>query len=116
MGAFEDTVIDIRHFLLLVGLIHVDQIYQLTNNSTYCQPFQSSPFVVHDYECPCGHSVVNQTIMAANVALYNQALESVYFTYKAQNFPNFAVAYQPLPVDIMSFPIDAISDIGSYCS
>lgn len=54
--------------------------------------------------------------MAANVEFYNQALKSVYMTYAAQNFPNFGVAYQPLPVDIMSFPIDAISNIGSVHS
>jgi hypothetical protein len=84
-------------------------------NSTYCQPFQSSPFVVNDYECPCAHSSANKTIMAANVEFYNQALESVYLTYKAQNFPTFGVAYQPLAVDILSFPIEVISNIGMYC-
>jgi phospholipase B1 len=99
-------------FHYAVGLIHVDQIYQLTVNSSYCKPFQNSPFVVHDYECPCAHSLANQTTMAANVEFYNQALKSVYMTYAAQNFPNFGVAYQPLPVDIMSFPINAISNIG----
>jgi len=99
---------------ITVGLIHVDQIYQVTMNSSYCQPFQNSPFVVHDYECPCAHTVANQTIMRENVDLYNQALQSVYLTYKAQNFPTFAVAYQPLPVNVMSFPINAISDIGNF--
>jgi hypothetical protein len=93
-------------------MIHVDQIYQLTNGSSYCEPFKDSPFVLHDYECPCAHSTANQTIMAQNVDLYNQELQSVYYTYKAMNFPTFAVAYQPLPVDIMSFPITAISNIG----
>lgn len=50
--------------------------------------------------------------MAQNVNLYNQALQSVYYTYTAMNFSTFAVAYQPLPVDILSFPITAISNIG----
>jgi phospholipase B1, membrane-associated len=99
-------------FFHAVGLIHVDEIYQLTMNSSYCKPFQNSVFVVHDYECPCAHSLANQATMAANVELYNQALKSVYLTYAAQNFPTFGVAYQPLPVDIMSFPIEAISNIG----
>ncbi|KAH8548110.1 hypothetical protein BGW37DRAFT_461495 [Umbelopsis sp. PMI_123] len=101
-------------FVNLLGLIHVDEIYQLTMNSTYCQPFQSSPFVVNDYECPCAHSSANKTIMAANVEFYNQALESVYLTYKAQNFPTFGVAYQPLAVDILSFPIEVISNIDCF--
>ncbi|KAG2178685.1 hypothetical protein INT44_001838, partial [Umbelopsis vinacea] len=94
-----------------VGLIHVEEIYQLTLNSSYCKPFQNNAFVVHDYECPCAHSIANQTSMAANVEFYNQALKSVYLTYAAQNFPTFGVAYQPLPVNIMSFPIQAISNI-----
>ncbi|KAG2174358.1 hypothetical protein INT43_004381, partial [Umbelopsis isabellina] len=97
-----------------VGMIHVDQIYKLTDGSDYCEPFRNSSFVLHDYECPCAHSAANQTIMAQNVELYNQALQSVYYTYKAMNFPTFAVAYQPLPVDILSFPITAISNIDCF--
>ncbi|KAI8576220.1 hypothetical protein K450DRAFT_214495 [Umbelopsis ramanniana AG] len=97
-----------------LGLIHVEDIYQLTMNSSYCKPFQNNAFVVHDYECPCAHSMANQTAMAANVEFYNQALKSVYSTYAAQNFPTFGVAYQPLPVNIMSFPIEAISNIDCF--
>jgi phospholipase B1 len=98
----------VLHFNYKVGLMRVQDIVISTSNYTnYCQPIKGSSFIGHDHECECSHSIANLTIMNQNFPAYNQALQQVVAHYKEPN-DTFAVIYQPLLVDIMSFPIQAI--------
>ncbi|KAI8093289.1 uncharacterized protein BX664DRAFT_261746 [Halteromyces radiatus] len=95
----------------LVGMIRVDEIFTATQAyPSYCQPFAHNNFVLHDHECMCAHSETNRTIMAQLVPQYNDALQKVAAYYQSPMYANdsFAVVYHPLPVDVNTFPIQAI--------
>ncbi|CAO3599917.1 unnamed protein product [Absidia cylindrospora] len=95
----------------IIGMIRVDEIFVATlPYASYCQPFPRNDFVLHDHECGCAHSEANRTIMANLLPQYNTALERIASFYQSPMYANdsFAVVYHPLPVDILSFPIQAI--------
>ncbi|CAO3634601.1 unnamed protein product [Mucor fragilis] len=96
----------------IVGMMRVQDIVVNTANFTdYCQPIPGSNFVGHDHECECSHSAANLTIMSDLFPQYNQALQGVAQHFQSSVFEadqQFAVVYQPLLVDIFSFPIEAI--------
>jgi len=93
-------------------MMRVQDIVVNTSNFTdYCQPIPGSNFVGHDHECECSHSAANLTIMSDLFPQYNQALQGVAEHFQSSVFEadqKFAVVYQPLLVDIFSFPIEAI--------
>lgn len=96
----------------IVGMMRVqDIVIQSSNYVEYCQPIKGSSFIGHDHECECSHSDTNRTIMSDVFPHYNTALEGIAEHYKSisdETQSTFAVVYQPLLVDIMSFPIEAI--------
>ncbi|KAI8646013.1 hypothetical protein BD408DRAFT_381327 [Parasitella parasitica] len=96
----------------IVGMMRVQDIVVNTANFTdYCQPIKGSNFIGHDHECECSHSVYNRTIMDSLFPQYNQALQGVAQHYQSSVFAadqQFAVVFQPLLVDIFTFPIEAI--------
>jgi hypothetical protein len=98
--------------LLLVGMMKVqDIVVQSSNFSSYCQPIKGSDFIGHDHECECSHSIANRTIMSDLFPQYNEVLQGVAQHYQDPTFAanqDFAVVFQPLLVDIMTFPIQAI--------
>jgi phospholipase B1 len=110
--AVERVRLTIPNVLIqIIGMIRVDEIFVATiPYASYCQPFPRNDFVLHDHECGCGHSAVNRTIMANLVPQYNSALAKIASFYQTPMYANesFAVVYRPLPVDILSFPIQAI--------
>lgn len=84
---------------------------------SYCRPIKGSDFIGHDHECECSHSDANRTIMSNLFPQYNAALQNVAQHYQDATFASntdFAVVFQPLLVDIMSFPIQAISNIDCF--
>lgn len=88
-----------------------DIVVQTASFTEYCQPIKGSNFIGHDHECECSHSDQNRTIMSDLFPAYNTALEGVAKYYQSDTFKDeqdFAVVFQPLLVDIMSFPIEAI--------
>ncbi|CAO0789755.1 unnamed protein product [Mucor circinelloides] len=99
-------------------MMRVQDIVVNTSNFTdYCQPIPGSNFVGHDHECECSHSAANLTIMSDLFPQYNQALQGVAEHFQSSVFEadqKFAVVYQPLLVDIFSFPIEAISNIDCF--
>ncbi|OAD01374.1 hypothetical protein MUCCIDRAFT_165262 [Mucor lusitanicus CBS 277.49] len=101
-----------------VGMMRVQDIVVNTSNFTdYCQPIPGSNFIGHDHECECSHSAANLTIMSDLFPQYNQALQGVAQHFQSSVFEadqQFAVVYQPLLVDIFSFPIEAISNIDCF--
>ncbi|KAI9322740.1 hypothetical protein BX666DRAFT_1849325 [Dichotomocladium elegans] len=94
-------------YFLTVGVMSIDQIFIATQAyPEYCQPFEGSTFVMHDHECMCAHSDANRTIMSELTPQYNAALEEIVGRYPPND--SFAVVYQPLKMDISTFPIEAI--------
>lgn len=91
----------------IVGVMRVDEIFIETQAyPQYCQPFPRSSFVMHDHECECAHSETNRTIMRTLTPQYNRALESIVSRYQPND--TFAVVFQPLKMDVASFPIQVI--------
>jgi hypothetical protein len=94
-----------------------DIVVQTSNFSSYCEPIKGSNFIGHDHECECSHSTENRTIMSDLFPEYNSGLQGIAQHYQdltADSDPQFAVVFQPLLVDIMSFPIEAISNIDCF--
>ncbi|KAJ8663321.1 hypothetical protein O0I10_000560 [Lichtheimia ornata] len=104
----------IRNVLVqVVGVMRVDEIFIETQAyPEYCQPFPRSSFVMHDHECECAHSEANRTIMRTLTPQYNTALESIVSRYPSND--TFAVVFQPLKMDVSSFPIQVISDVDCF--
>ncbi|KAG0185992.1 DnaJ (Hsp40), sub C, member 2 [Apophysomyces sp. BC1034] len=102
----------------IVGLMEVDEIFVRTKAyPAYCQPFDRSSFVLNNYECSCAHTAANRTIIHNLLPSYNEALQDIalhYQTLQQTSNQSFAVAYQPLLVDINSFPIEAISNVDCF--
>ncbi|CAO3666370.1 unnamed protein product [Rhizopus stolonifer] len=98
----------------IIGLMRVQDIVISTSSYTsYCEPIKGSSFIGHNHECECSHSEANLTIMNNYFPAYNEALQQVVSHYKEPS-DDFAVIYQPLLVDVMSFPIEAISNIDCF--
>ncbi|ORY97716.1 hypothetical protein BCR43DRAFT_437435 [Syncephalastrum racemosum] len=104
----------VRNVLVqIVGLLRVDEIFTQTQAyPEYCQPFPRTSFVLHNYECTCAHTEANRTLIASLVPQYNIALKALAQAYTTND--SFAVIYQPLQPDILSFPIDAISNVDCF--
>lgn len=85
-----------------------DIVVATSNYTDYCRPIKGSNFIGHDHECECSHSEANRTIMNTLFPEYNEALLQAVNYYRQPPSDTFAVVYQPLLVDIMSFPIQAI--------
>lgn len=59
-------------------------------------------------ECVCGASEEGLKAMEAASEGYNKQLEKIAARYPGKPGGSFAVMYSPAPIDILSFPIDAI--------
>ncbi|ORE15083.1 hypothetical protein BCV71DRAFT_186087 [Rhizopus microsporus] len=108
--AIERIRKSMSHVLVqIIGIMKVQDIVVATSNYTdYCRPIKGSNFIGHDHECECSHSEANRTIMNTLFPEYNAALLQAVNYYRQPPSNAFAVVYQPLLVDIMSFPIQAI--------
>lgn len=110
--ALERIRLNIPKVLIqIIGMLRVDEIFTATlAHPEYCHPFARSDFVLSDHECGCAHSAANRTIMAQLMPQYNAALSRIASFYQNPMYSNdtFGVVYRALPVDINSFPIQAI--------
>jgi hypothetical protein len=99
-------------YFTIVGMMKVqDIVVQSSRFTSYCQPIKGSDFIGHDHECECSHTDANRTIMSDLFPQYNAALQGVAQHYQDPSFESvtdFAVVFQPLLINIMSFPIQAI--------
>jgi phospholipase B1 len=64
-------------------------------------------------ECSC-HADADHKSMDDLAASYNQQLITIANKYKAQPGGTFAVVYHPANINIMSFPIDALSNYDCF--
>ncbi|KAI8368759.1 hypothetical protein BD560DRAFT_330800 [Blakeslea trispora] len=117
MAAIDRIKKSMTHVLVqIIGIMKVQDIVVATSNYTdYCRPIQGSSFVGHDHMCECSHSVANRTLMASLFPQYNSVLQGVsqHFQTSGED-DNFTVVFQPLLIDILSFPIQAISNIDCF--
>ncbi|KAI9478661.1 MAG: hypothetical protein EXX96DRAFT_571769 [Benjaminiella poitrasii] len=95
----------------LFGTFKVSGVYPLTNGQAYCVP---NGFLKNTDECQCFSSAENMAKMDAISDAYNQKLQAIADKYKGKPNGTFAVMYSPAPIDILSFPIDALSNIDCF--
>lgn len=105
-----------------MGTFKVSGVFPLSANNSYCKP---NNLLYNLNECSCSGSQANWTIMD-NLSdgntlyfislskpnelyiAYNVKLQSIADKYKGTANGTFAVMYSPAPIQLSSFPIDAL--------
>ncbi|KAG1176305.1 hypothetical protein G6F70_005555 [Rhizopus microsporus] len=96
----------------LLGTFKVSNVLRLTaGHHDYCPP---NGILENTKECACGTSEEGLKAMDATSEAYNKQLEKIAAKYPGKPGGSFAVMYSPAPIDILSFPIDAISNIDCF--
>lgn len=88
-----------------VGSFKVSGVFPLSAGNSYCKP---NGFLFNTEECSCSSSPENLAKMDALADSYNVKLQQIADKYKGQAGGTFAVMYSPAPIDLSSFPIDAL--------
>lgn len=88
-----------------VGSFKVSGVFPLSANNPYCKP---NNFLFNTEECSCSGSAADLAKMDALAESYNVKLQQIADKYKGQPGGTFAVMYSPAPIDLSSFPIDAL--------
>ncbi|KAF8714677.1 hypothetical protein RHS03_00310, partial [Rhizoctonia solani] len=102
----------------LFGVFKVSQIYGLTLNEPYCQ--QLIPNVTHyNLECTCAlfggeTGEFTRSRMDKLQNQYNTALKKIAAEYKAKNYADFAVIWQPAEVPLGRYPIESLSSLDCF--
>ncbi|CAG8558485.1 11190_t:CDS:2 [Gigaspora margarita] len=95
----------------IVGNFNVSQIYKVTRGQTkYCKKLGVLP----NFECECAflespEGDKKRQNMDDLSQKYNAAINRIVQNYADHPSDTFAVVYQPFDLDLMSFPIDALS-------
>ncbi|KAF1799439.1 hypothetical protein V8B55DRAFT_1579453, partial [Mucor lusitanicus] len=95
----------------LLGTFKVSGVFPLSAGQAYCKP---NGILENKKECSCSSSAENLAKMDALSDAYNQQLQTIANKYKGQPNGTFAVMYSPAPIDISSFPIDALSNVDCF--
>ncbi|KAI9027281.1 hypothetical protein CLU79DRAFT_698169 [Phycomyces nitens] len=101
-----------RVMINLLSTFKVSQVYILTSQQEYCRPFKNINFKLNTFECMCAINPKNHAKIDKVSDEYNAELLNIFNTYKAKSTDTFGVMYTPVPVNITSFPIDALSTKG----
>ncbi|EUC57314.1 GDSL-like lipase/acylhydrolase [Rhizoctonia solani AG-3 Rhs1AP] len=102
----------------LFGVFQVSEIYKLTLNQPYCQ--QLIPNVTHyNLECTCAlfsgeAGEFTRSRMDKLQGQYNVALQKIVADYKAKNYKDFAVIWQPPSVPLGQYPIESLSSLDCF--
>ncbi|CAO3607775.1 unnamed protein product [Cunninghamella echinulata] len=100
----------------LVGTFNVSQVFplSLTKGLNYClMDGNDTSTIKNNRMCSCS-APSNHETMDALSAQYNQKLKAIAEKYKPQPNGTFGVVYHPANVDIMSFPIEALSNYDCF--
>ncbi|KAI8344745.1 hypothetical protein BC941DRAFT_497949, partial [Chlamydoabsidia padenii] len=100
----------------IIGAFNVSQVFPLSQKSglNYCRMTNNDPSTIKNMkECACSADKDHKA-MDDLAASYNQQLISIASKYKAQPNGTFAVVYRPANINIMSFPIDALSNYDCF--
>ncbi|KAG0743573.1 hypothetical protein G6F62_004488 [Rhizopus arrhizus] len=96
----------------LLGAFKVSGVSSLTENETkYCKP---NLILNNKLECSCFGSSDKLASMDSVSDGYNQQLQAIAAKYPGKPGGTFAVMYSPAPIDILSFPIDALSNLDCF--
>ncbi|KAI8875872.1 hypothetical protein K501DRAFT_201698 [Backusella circina FSU 941] len=95
----------------LFGTFKVSGVFPLTAGQSYCVP---NGFLQNTIECSCSSSAENLAKMDALSDAYNVKLQSIADKYKGTANGTFAVMYSPAPIQISSFPVDALSNVDCF--
>ncbi|CAO0790875.1 unnamed protein product [Mucor circinelloides] len=95
----------------LLGTFKVSGVFPLSAGQAYCVP---NGILENKSECSCSSSAENLAKMDALSDAYNEQLQTIANKYKGQPNGTFAVMYSPAPIDISSFPIDALSNVDCF--
>ncbi|GAN07733.1 phospholipase a2 [Mucor ambiguus] len=95
----------------LLGTFKVSGVFPLSAGQAYCVP---NGILGNKNECSCSSSAENLAKMDALSDAYNQQLQTIADKYKGQPNGTFAVMYSPAPIDISTFPIDALSNVDCF--
>ncbi|KAF8754794.1 hypothetical protein RHS01_05847 [Rhizoctonia solani] len=102
----------------LFGAWQLTDIYSLTSGQIYCK--QPIPFVERfAIGCPCiaGQGDVGEFTrgqMDRLVQQYNTVLQNIVADYKAKNYKDFAVIWQPPNLPFKNYPIQAVSSVDCF--
>ncbi|KAI9302921.1 GDSL-like Lipase/Acylhydrolase-domain-containing protein [Cunninghamella echinulata] len=100
----------------LVGTFNVSQVFPLsqTKGLNYClMDNNDTSTIKNNRMCSCS-APSNHETMDELSAQYNQKLKAIAEKYKPQPNGTFGVVYHPANVDIMSFPIEALSNYDCF--
>jgi len=97
----------------LMGTFKVSDVFFVTANQSYCNPFKGLAFEFNTLECPCWETSQGRTEMDQTSDGYNLALSQIYDEFKGSQ-KEFAVIYQPTDVNLDSFPITGFSNIDCF--
>lgn len=89
----------------IVGTFKVSGVFPLSAGQAYCKP---NGIISNVKECSCSSSVENLAKMDALSDSYNARLQAIADKYKGAAGGTFAVMYSPAPIQISTFPIDAL--------
>ncbi|KAI8144894.1 hypothetical protein BJV82DRAFT_656147 [Fennellomyces sp. T-0311] len=104
-------------YVNLVGLIHSEEVTDITNaHPNYRKQFRDG-FDVQQKECYCCHVLggLGKTVIGLNVPSFNLVLKGLADTF-APKGPDatFGVFYQPLNVELSSVPYTAFSNLDGF--
>ncbi|KAF7726750.1 hypothetical protein EC973_008438 [Apophysomyces ossiformis] len=100
-----------RVIVNLIGTYNISQAAVISAGQKYCEPFDHTDFELNQLECWCIHSAPSRKVMNKFVASYNEQLRRKAEKFNNLHDPSFGVIYSPSPVNITSFPVEALSDI-----
>ncbi|KAI8087473.1 hypothetical protein BDF21DRAFT_486033 [Thamnidium elegans] len=95
----------------LLGTFKVSGVFPLTDGDPYCVP---NGILENEGECACADSPENLAKMDTISDAYNQKLEAIANKHKGVAGGTFAVMYSPAPIDISSFPVNALSNVDCF--
>ncbi|CAO3664559.1 unnamed protein product [Rhizopus stolonifer] len=96
----------------LLGTFKVSKVFRLTSDrDDYCH---YNGIIENDLECVCGKNEEGLKAMDSASDAYNKQLEKISAKYKGKTGGTFAVMYSPAPINALTFPIDAISNIDCF--
>ncbi|KAI9280017.1 hypothetical protein BY458DRAFT_430914 [Sporodiniella umbellata] len=101
-----------RVVINLFGSFKISGLVRLVRDQNeYCH---FNKFLGYDKECACSKTEKGLEEMDDASDAYNVELQKISEKYKGQVNGSFAVLYNPAPVNLQSFPLDAISNVDCF--
>ncbi|KAG1047236.1 hypothetical protein G6F43_010304 [Rhizopus delemar] len=96
----------------LISNFKISSIFLRTKNEqAYCKP---TSFIAKDIGCRCLNTLSSTLNMIRYYIAYDKQLQTIAEKYRGEPGGMFAVMYNPVEIDILSFPIDAFSNFDCF--